>query len=209
MHTVSLFLYEFHFEIVAFFVCVRARHAGSFSGFVFSGWFRCDAAANCSEYLYECVFVLLLIGFQFMSPGWCIAFVYYSRSSSPLSLLLLLLFIFKCILILTNLATRCDFGQSHRTRITDYFHQTKANNLWFWFNGAREYIWTIRFGKGWPNTAILKILSYLAVHTCINEIKRIFSKMRTNRLSMVSQDLQCTYCVVYKKTDDLIVFAHN
>lgn len=145
---------------------MKSHSADSF--FLVAGFVAMPQQTAVNTCICVYVFVLLLIGFQFMSPSWCNAFVYYSWSSSLQSLLLPLLFIFKCILILTNLATRCDFGQSHRTRITHYFHQTKANNLWF--NGAREHIWTIRFGKGWPNTALLKILSCLAVH--INEKKR-------------------------------------
>lgn len=154
MRTVSLFLYKFHFKIVAFVLRVRTRLDGPvreflffiycrlfffFSFFRFSccfrwfAWFWSQTAAKYLDYfrLYTCVCVcvrlLSLIGFRFMSPGWCNAFNYYSRSSSSLVAVI----VHFQIEFLTKVTTRCEFGQSHRTRITHYFHQNnRSQNLY-------------------------------------------------------------------------------
>lgn len=87
MHTVSLFLYKFHFEIVAFFLRVRNRMKTYSADCFFLLRFSVMpvfSRSNSSKYLYVSVRALLLIGFQFMSPGCCNASSYYSWSSSPL-----------------------------------------------------------------------------------------------------------------------------
>lgn len=91
--------------------------------------------SNSSKYLYVCVRALLLIGFQFMSPGCCNAFSYYSWLSSPL---VAYYCSFSNVVFFMKLTTRCEFGQSHRTRITHYFHQSKEKDLLS--NGAQIYL---------------------------------------------------------------------